>query len=596
VGRLKKKRTVKAEAGPVEKRQKGGFRLSLKGKFLLLYAFFVMLPFAAMGLYFFNAYTEYLKSNLISRSQNGFEQTSRLLSYYMYNVRYSMSDLVNSTLLHEIVEEDESVLSSLEQITDANRLRELLRSYSIKNEISDVRLYVDKQASYVSEDSIVRNIGDVKGEPWYEYAMERASLGVVIPPDIMGSADSIVYVKAMQSSRNYRTTIGLVRFDIARPALVDMMEQVVQGPEEYAYLINVDGRMICGSGDESLYVQPEELGRYSVGQARQMVVGGKSSIVCAGEIDNTDWYLVYVMPYARILGDLYSQAAVFLFVFLSLAALGLIFIYLFFKLFLNRVFQIQEHMSNIRNELPPPLPETGQQDEIGELVKSYNYMLSRVDVLLKEQYSLGNQMKEAEAKALYEQINPHFLYNTLSMIDWLAEEGNREDVSRVISELSNFYKKSLNKGNENITIIEELSIVESFVYIQNMRYGTAIALETRVEDIYENIVLPKLTLQPLVENSLVHGILMKRQKAGFIRIGVSSDSRYIRITVEDNGVGISPETLERLNAGTLQSSGGHYGVKNIMQRLTAYYGRECTLYYESEPGRLTQAVLTIPYS
>jgi len=571
------------------------FNFTLKKKFTLLYIAFILIPFLLLGHFFFSNAVRYMKENIIHRSQSGFKQTNQLVAYYMYNVNDSMNSLVFSDDLHKIIERDENTLNDIDKSSEANRLRNLLSSYSMKNEIEELILYLDKEATYISEDSIVKPLSIIKDTQWYQYAVDNFPIVTIIPPSIMEDKDKIAYLKPVREFNNYTSTIGILRFDISKSVIVNMLEELLQSPEDFTYIINNNGNIICESGDSCVYIPFEDIEKYNDEKVHEVEINNNTNIVYVKAIENTNWYLVYVIPYSRILSNMYSQSSLFLVIFAILVISGFVFAYFFFKLFLNRVFVIKEHMSNIHTELPSPLPIPKQKDEISDLVEAYNYMLSRMSILLMEEYSLGNQIKEAEMKALYEQINPHFLYNTLAMIDWLAEEGQQEDVSRVISALSSFYRISLNKGNENIYLRDELKIIESFIYIQNMRFGTDILLEYNIDDIYENIILPKLILQPLVENALVHGILKKRNKKGFICITVNSDKNNIHIVVSDNGVGIAPDTLELLNNGILLNNGQHYGVKNIMQRLTLYYGKECFLLYESNPDILTKVTLTIPY-
>ena len=569
-------------------------KITLKKKFLLLYGGFVFLPFLVLCYYFLATFTQYLEENIIYRSQAGFEQTNQLIAYYMYNVNFAVNDLGNSDILHKIIEKDENTLEAEQKSAEANQLRNLLAGYRMKNEIEDLVLYVNADASYVGMNSIVQHMRVVSDTEWYNRVMKTVHGSELIPSSVIEKEDAISYIKRLRHSNNYTLTVGILRIDISKLAITDMLKQSLQSSEDFAYIINKRGEMVCESGEVIAYVPFEDIESYNNDKPHRVELENSVNIVYVESIDNTDWYLVYTIPYTNILSKLYSQISMFLILCILLATMGFVFVYFFFKLFLNRVSLIKDHMSNVQTQLPPPLEEPKHVDEISDLTEAYNYMLSRVDVLLKEQYSLGNQIREAEMKALYEQINPHFLYNTLGLIAWLAEEGQQEDIQEVINALSNFYRLSLNKGSEYIYMREELMISEAFVYIQNMRYGTNILLEQEIDDIYDEIILPKLTLQPLVENALVHGILMRRDKSGFIKVGVKSDKTNICITIKDNGIGIAEDRLKELNKGTLQSSGKHYGVKNIMQRLTLYYGRECSLIYESEGGE-TRAILMIPY-
>lgn len=565
---------------------------SLKRRFLLLYTVLIVLPITLLSTLFIQTSFYYYENTVRYAAQSSFQQTSQLLEYYINNV----NDLINSVLgmdeFRKIAEKDNTGLSTQEQIKDMLYIRSVLNNCRSKTEISDIYLYLDNEAIYIGDNSQIRSLSDVADEKWYEYVENSFPGAARIPSSYLENDSVIGYAKSVRSTRDYSRTVGILFFQVNKSILTSYL-----GESETAqvFLMNDRGEMIAQNREQITPVAVSQLKDCGDKECYTVTLEKQSYFLCAGKLENTDWYLVYLEPYETLQQMLLNQSIGYLLFFVLLLVLGVAFFYLFFRFYLKRVTDMTRHMSKIREKLPTPMEASGRGDEIDDLVLSYNYMLERVNTLMKEQFEMGNQIKEIEMKALYEQINPHFLYNTLTMINWLAEDGQTEDVSRVITALSAFYRLSLNKGNDNIYLWEELEIAGNFIYIQQMRFGTDISLEYKLDPVYEKFVLPKLTLQPIIENALVHGILMRRDKCGRITVDITDQAGVLLITVTDTGVGMTPETVEKLNNGTLQSSGKHYGVWNVVQRAGLYYGRPCTLVYSSREGEGTVAVLSLPY-
>ncbi|MDO5425414.1 MAG: sensor histidine kinase [Eubacteriales bacterium] len=566
---------------------------SLQNRFVVFYLLLVALPAFLLMLLFMARTTGYVKDMEGYSEKASFRQTSQLLEYYMANINENVNTLIGQDEFHKIIEKDNEGESRQDQIQDMLTMQKMLGSCRGKAEISDVYLYVDNTAIYIGENAQIRNLSDAQEEPWYAYAESGFSDGVLIPSSYMGKDTVVGYAKAVKSAKNYSKMVGIIVLELNKTLLTSYL-----GSEEEAqiFLMNAQGERLTQNVEDCAELSGEELLSNADGESHMVMVEKNSYYLYAKELEKTGWYLVFLQPSEIMRKMLWQQAVPYLLFFSLILALGFGFFWFFFRFCFSRITAITAHMAGIREELPPPM-ETGKRgDEIDEMIAAYNYMLERVDGLLHEQYELGNQIKEIEMKALYAQINPHFLYNTLTMINWLAEDGQTEDVTRVIMALSDFYRLSLNKGSENISLSEELKIAKNFVYIQQMRFGTDIRLECRVDPIYEEFVLPKLTLQPLIENALVHGILKRRDKSGCITILASDRDGVLTLQVADDGIGMEEETARMLNDGTYRDEGKHYGVWNVVQRVSLYFQAECTLSVESRKGEGTKVELAIPYT
>lgn len=238
-------------------------------------------------------------------------------------------------------------------------------------------------------------------------------------------------------------------------------------------------------------------------------------------------------------------------------------------------------------------------DEITELGMSFNIMIGKIKELLDAKIKEQENLKKAELRALQAQINPHFLYNTLDTIIWMAESKKTDRVVEMVTALSNFFRISLSKGMDWITIGEEVERINSYLTIQKMRYHDILDFKIEVdESISENAIL-KLMLQPLVENALYHGIKNKRE-GGTITIRIQRKGvDEVLIEVEDNGIGFTPEKLVQLRAeleddtGDMKLESG-FGIGNVNKRIRLYYGKPYGLSVQSEYSTGTLVTLVIP--
>jgi two-component system sensor histidine kinase YesM len=238
-------------------------------------------------------------------------------------------------------------------------------------------------------------------------------------------------------------------------------------------------------------------------------------------------------------------------------------------------------------------------DEITELGMSFNIMIGKIKELLDSKIKEQEELKKAELRALQAQINPHFLCNTLDTIIWMAESKQTDQVVEIVSALSNFFRISLSKGMDWITIGEEVERIRNYLTIQKMRYRDILDFKINVDDdVAENTIL-KLILQPLVENALYHGIKNKRQ-GGMISVRARRrNENEILLEVEDDGIGFTPEKLAQLRAELEDDSGdikleSGFGIGNVNKRIRLYYGRPYGLTIRSGYATGTCVTLVIP--
>ena len=238
--------------------------------------------------------------------------------------------------------------------------------------------------------------------------------------------------------------------------------------------------------------------------------------------------------------------------------------------------------------------EIDSENEIGSLTKSFNVMTHRIQDLMEQNVKEQEAKRKSELKALQSQINPHFLYNTLDSIIWMAEGRKYEEVVLMTASLARLLRQSISNEDEVVPLAREVEYAKGYLTIQKMRYKDKLEFEINVEPSILNIPLIKLVLQPIIENAIYHGLKYKESK-GLLQVkGFKKDGNAV-LQVIDNGVGMDEETLAHIyDKHKVNYHSNGVGVYNVQKRLQLYYGESYGITYESEKGVGTTATITIP--
>lgn len=240
-------------------------------------------------------------------------------------------------------------------------------------------------------------------------------------------------------------------------------------------------------------------------------------------------------------------------------------------------------------------PVPSEIREIRTLSEGMEQMIGRLDEQMRESRRRQESLRRTELALLQAQINPHFLYNTMDTIIWLIEADKQQEAVEMVSNLSSFFRHSLSKGEDVISLAEEERHVRSYLQIQHARYKDIMEYTVDIDPGLHDAMLPKLTLQPLVENALYHGVKLKRAK-GTIRITGRLEDGCVLLRVEDNGVGMTRERLSQLRSAMERQERVGFGLSAVNQRLMLQFGPEYGLRIDSEEGLGTTVTARIPYT
>lgn len=322
------------------------------------------------------------------------------------------------------------------------------------------------------------------------------------------------------------------------------------------------------------------------GADRTVELGGTDYYVSSQPVPGYDWEIYTYAP-----NDLFTAQAgqIFYMVFLIVggcAVLLLILIGVFSTGLVKRLEMLSDQMSRVIGQENQSIAPMRIKDEVGMLADHFGILMGQV-------YQSELLQKEEELKALQAQISPHFLYNTLSLINWKALEDNNEEIAGIAVLISTFYRTCLNKGRTMISIQEEISNIRAYIDLQLIMHNHDFEVEYDIDRAVLSGQTINFTLQPLVENAIIHGLDENEGVRGRLLIRAEIIAEHqIRFLVADNGVGIGRELLETL----LNSEGKGYGIKNVNQRIKLYFGDPYGIRLTSEPGRGTNVELLIPWS
>jgi two-component system, sensor histidine kinase YesM len=236
-------------------------------------------------------------------------------------------------------------------------------------------------------------------------------------------------------------------------------------------------------------------------------------------------------------------------------------------------------------------------DDIRNMAKSFNLMAIRLEELVEKVKEDQHQIEQIKLNALQSQIQPHFLYNTLDCIHWQALVDGNERISVLVKALANYYRLCLSKGQDIISLSQELAHVQNYLIIQNIRYGNIIEQSFEIEERFLKVPIPKMTLQPLVENAIYHGIKVKNGKHGKITITAREENDKVVISVSDSGAGVSQKKIDEINSSiSIYDESFGYGVRNVHKRIELLYGKGNGLYFrKNNTGGITVEI-RLPYS
>ena len=471
------------------------------------------------------------------------------------------------------------------------------------NDINKVTVYVDNG---IKHDTTIAPIEEIENEPFFDKASDSTAINWYVDKD----NKKIISARKMSTLENMGIT-GIMYIDVDYDSV---MSSYRQGIEPGCGIIVVDkAGVVIGEfnniGDNSRYVLNYSDNSGMEKQAAKLSLKKMLDEVCwdgnicsnAGgyalvrkESPVTGW-TTYIYEPRKMMFNSTSSIAAMIIVAVVVALLGLAASITATSGFITkRIRKLQASMAKVEQGDFDAVIKTEDKDEIGDLIQDFNEMTTQTKNLITQVYEGRISQKESEMKVLRAQINPHFLYNTLDSIIWMAEGKKNEEVVIMTASLARLLRQSISNEDELVTVGQEIEYVRSYLTIQKMRYKDKLEFEIKADPSITQVPIIRLVLQPLVENAIYHGLKYKDSK-GLLTVHGYMKGENAVIDITDDGVGMDEETLKHIydkHKVNYRSNG--VGVYNVQQRLVLYYGKDYVIIFHSEKGKGTTASVVIP--
>lgn len=546
--------------------------MSLRKKIMILFAIVGIVPLIVT---FFVSYGEIRKLAVDGQSyaeNQNYEAMLVTLSKKFYHLEELTSMIIVNKDLNGALSKKPDELRIPEQLTIFNNVVAYSQIMESNSEFDRIIYYIDDDFIVTGDDTMFRRLGDVQAMPWVKsvYANNGRSAWVVREEPGTVPIKYLALGRLLWNPTNLSEPAGIVTLNITANQIKQSLTK--SNPQQLVYVSTAAGELIASTGEaeyeEMRLPKPIDSG----GEFKNVTLRNGTYLARGQKIGSTNLYLVTVISNEAATEAINNIRTQMLSTYAIISLIILIVIFPVAKSITRRIFLLMNKMSQVRQGRLNELDISPSKDEVGQLISSYNYMIGSLQELLAEQFKLGEEKNEAELKALQSQINPHFLYNTLDMLNWMAQKGERENIQQVVYALSGYYRLILNKGEDFVTVSDEVRLCAIYMDIQMKRFRNRIQIDFDVSEEAMDCLLPKITLQPLVENAIIHGISEKEGGTGVIRITGGVANRRLLLEVKDDGVGCRQgRETERKHKGS------GYGVKNIEKRLELYFGQPASL-------------------
>jgi len=576
---------------------------SLKRKLSFLLLLSVLIPLLALGLFAYNMAATATEEKAKQSGKSLLRQTGT-------NLEFIVQDIENMSLFLIGQKDVQQYLSSSgENAVKQTQMIEFLSNLVFsKSYISDITIYPQNQSHPVSNTTIFETgLSELTGQHIEQFQSSVKWWTSRYETDTAAGVKQVISLVRPIRSLNSFKQIGTLVISLNEEAVSKLLMQAGISAGGYVVLSNEKGQILSGSDQSRSMMTMEALlpGLTLKGNAGTLNYGhGESKqTILYDTVADVGWRLTGVMPFTEYKAQnnyvLQLMAIVIIFSMLLVAVLVLYFV----QRVTNPLIMLTQFLKHSNPEEPMQTYPVESMDEVGQLVRSYNKLSERIEGLTEQVKLEESSKKEADMHALQAQINPHFLYNTLSSIHWMALMNQDEKTADMVGSLSDFMRFSLNNGEEFCLVEQEVAHAGHYANIQSIRFPDKFEFIVQVEPELMEFTMLKLLLQPLIENALIHGI-QKKPEAGVIKVTAHAQGLFMAFAVEDTGVGIDSVKLAAIykelhgpddrKKERDRLERGSYGLRNVHKRLQLHYGTEAGLRIESLEGIGTRVSFSIP--
>ena len=574
---------------------------SIRTTILLSYVLVVMVSVAVFAMVALNYTEKTVLENAEEYSTQLITQANRDIDSYMEYLRNTSILISSNADVHdylfgvnkdtgETAQTVERIIAQFQTILDT------------RNDIVNIGIIGENGRYLINQGALKINENvSLKDVEWVQKAQNSQGLTTISSSHVQNVVDGR-YEWVVTLSRGLRNKItkeveGVFFVDLNYSSISELCDSISYGNRGYVYILDEQGNLIYHPQQQLLYsgLKNEKIEEVLSSKDNSFVtVDGK--LYCMSKSLETGWTVVGVAYVSELLKDSRETGRIYVVSagLIMLAAMAL-------AVFLSReITKPIKRLSNSMREVEKGnfenvLLDVQGENEIDRLSANFNMMTTEIKHLMEQNVEDQRQKRKSELMALQAQINPHFLYNTLDSIIWMAEWGKNKEVVLMTSSLAKLLRQSISNQNELVKVEDEVEYTRSYLTIQKMRYKDKLEYDILVEPEILNYKVAKLILQPLVENAIYHGIKYKEGKGKVLIEGFLRDDELI-LRITDDGIGMTEEQMshlfEKRETDTRRNS---VGVRNVHDRIGLYYGKEYGLTFESAVGEGTKVEIHIPY-
>jgi two-component system sensor histidine kinase YesM len=542
---------------------------SIQTKMLIYFFLLIFIPFTMFNIIQFSLNTRDISDTLT-------ENTKQMLRQIDINISSNIDNLSKTSALILNLDPIQSFFTSPINENIETSCRKLLTG--IRQEYPEISgiillrkddIYISNEMYKTSKDPLIR-------EDWYLKAISSTSPFIISRPIARNlsthnqySSDEIIsLVMPVYYDQEFK---GVIVIDSYLSNIEEIIDNTIVGTEGFTYLVDDKGQVMFTPLNKITYRINSQKLIQSKQNTRIINIDKRAFQVILKQSGIQNWTIIGVFPLNELHHNIYRFKSIQLYTILMASVLGVIFTHLTDRSITKPIKKLQTLMKQAENGDLNVAANFYRGDEIGKLGISFNQMIKRIRSLLTLVEKEHKEKVEAELRVLQAQIKPHFLYNTLDTIRWMAVEHEAKDIEDVVQSLTKLFRIGLNKGQDIISLDLELQHVSSYLKIQHYRYEDE--LTYKITNELKDLKVLKLILQPLVENAIYHGI-KEQDKLGHIRINTAIERDRLIISVSDNGIGLEEEKLKTLNT-LLESNDKNtlgYGIFNVNSRLKLSFG------------------------
>ena len=554
--------------------------IKLRYKLAIFYSLFCFLPVMLLFWLSFLQMRSIIddkgKMNLQSYLQQSVSSMDRTLDGYN-----SLSDYIafDRTLAEVFSMEYGTPYEQYEQLTQ--KVDPILRTASyFHGGMQQITIYTDN--GMVKHDTTVAPVSEIEETDWYQKTLEHPGLNwfANYQEETLFSARKLAFSGA-------REGVNILYMDVDYQKLFTPYAETLIS-ECGLYITDQDGKLVF---EESRFSGKNQNYDLTYSEFLEQRDRGSTDYIILCEQSNTTGWTVWLYQPVGLAGEAMRPIGVMAGVTILICIFAAVLAYFITSgMVSSRIERLTHFMQEVQEGSMDMQMESDDRDEIGMLYRGFGSMMKRIRTLINEVYLSKITQKEAELKALQAQINPHFLYNTLSLINWKALAAGEEDISRMTLALSTFYRTALNRGRNVLQVETELSNTRAYLEIQSMLHDGDFDYEIEAQTEILQCESLNLILQPLVENAIHHEKKKKTDGRGKITVRGWKEDNCVWFMVEDNGVGMEQEVADKIL--TMESKG--YGVRNVDERIRLCYGEKYAMKVESVVGKGTKMTIHFP--